>query len=152
MGSGIFLSLWGHDSAQQARIQGPDAPWLNLCWADQLPRGRPRSQESGSGKCKPPERAGLWWLTPVILARQEAEIRRIMVWSQPGKIVHKTLSQKKNFHQKGLVDWLEVQALSSNPCTAKQTNNSREKACVHQESGILGTASECCLPHGSRSQ
>jgi hypothetical protein len=32
------------------------------------------------------------WLTPVILATQEAEIRRIMVWSQPGQIVHETLS------------------------------------------------------------
>jgi hypothetical protein len=35
-----------------------------------------------------------WWLTPVILAIQEAEIRRIMVLSQPRKIVHKILSQK----------------------------------------------------------
>jgi hypothetical protein len=32
---------------------------------------------------------------PVILAVQEAEIRRIAVWSQPGQIVHETLSQKK---------------------------------------------------------
>jgi hypothetical protein len=31
---------------------------------------------------------------PVILATQEAEIRRIRVQSQPGQIVHKTLSQK----------------------------------------------------------
>jgi hypothetical protein len=31
---------------------------------------------------------------PVILATQEAEIRRIMVQSQPGQIVCKTLSQK----------------------------------------------------------
>jgi hypothetical protein len=35
-----------------------------------------------------------WWLTPVILAIQEAEIRRIMVQSQPRKIVHETLSRK----------------------------------------------------------
>jgi hypothetical protein len=34
------------------------------------------------------------WLTPVILATQEAEIRRNVVRSQPGKVVHKTLSQK----------------------------------------------------------
>jgi hypothetical protein len=38
------------------------------------------------------ERAGRRWLTPVILATQEAEIRRIMVQSLPGLIVHETLS------------------------------------------------------------
>jgi hypothetical protein len=31
---------------------------------------------------------------PVILATQEAEIRRIRVQSHPGQIVHETLSQK----------------------------------------------------------
>jgi hypothetical protein len=34
------------------------------------------------------------WLTPVILATQEAEIRRIAVRSQPGQIVSETLSRK----------------------------------------------------------
>jgi hypothetical protein len=38
--------------------------------------------------------AGCWWLRPVILGTQEAEIRRIMVRSQPRQIVCKTLSQK----------------------------------------------------------
>jgi hypothetical protein len=33
-------------------------------------------------------------LTPIILAAQQAEIRRITVQSQPGQIVHETLSQK----------------------------------------------------------
>jgi hypothetical protein len=37
-------------------------------------------------------------LMPVILATQEAEIRRIVVRSQPGQILHKTLSQK-TFHK-----------------------------------------------------
>jgi hypothetical protein len=32
------------------------------------------------------------WFTPVILATQEAEIRRITVQSQPTPIVHETLS------------------------------------------------------------
>jgi hypothetical protein len=32
-----------------------------------------------------------WWFTSVILPTQEAEIRRIMVQSQPGQIVLKTL-------------------------------------------------------------
>jgi hypothetical protein len=38
---------------------------------------------------------GHWWLTSVILASQEAEIRSNVVQSQPRQIVHKTLSQKK---------------------------------------------------------
>jgi hypothetical protein len=35
------------------------------------------------------------WFMPVILATQEAEIRRIMVGGQPRQIVLQTLSQKK---------------------------------------------------------
>jgi hypothetical protein len=35
-----------------------------------------------------------WWLTPVTPATQEAEIRRIIVQSQLGQIICKTLSQK----------------------------------------------------------
>jgi hypothetical protein len=35
---------------------------------------------------------GHWWLTPVIPATQEAEIRRIEVQSQPRQIVLETLS------------------------------------------------------------
>jgi predicted outer membrane protein len=38
---------------------------------------------------------GAGGLMPVILGTQGAEIRRIVVRSQPGQIVHKTLSQKK---------------------------------------------------------
>jgi hypothetical protein len=38
--------------------------------------------------------AGLWWLTPVILATQEAEIRRTDVQSHAGQIVLDTLSRK----------------------------------------------------------
>jgi hypothetical protein len=30
---------------------------------------------------------GCWWFTPIILATQEAEIRKIVVRSQPGQIV-----------------------------------------------------------------
>jgi hypothetical protein len=38
--------------------------------------------------------AGCWWLTPVILATLEAEIRRIVIQSQTGQIVQETLSRK----------------------------------------------------------
>jgi hypothetical protein len=40
----------------------------------------------------------------VILFTQEAKIRKIVVRSQPGKIVHKTLSQKHSSQKKGLVE------------------------------------------------
>jgi hypothetical protein len=39
---------------------------------------------------------GCLWLTPVILATQEAEIRRIEVRSQPGQIVFETPLILKN--------------------------------------------------------
>jgi hypothetical protein len=41
-----------------------------------------------------------WWLTPVILATQEAKIRRIMIQRQPRQIVGKTLSQKNLYKNK----------------------------------------------------
>jgi hypothetical protein len=44
---------------------------------------------------------------PVILATQEAEIRKIMFQIQPGQIGHGTLSQK-NPPQKGIREWLKV--------------------------------------------
>jgi hypothetical protein len=52
------------------------------------------------------------WLTPVILATQEAEIRRIEDESQPSQIIQDTLSQKtskqKNNHKNGLMECLRV--------------------------------------------
>jgi hypothetical protein len=52
---------------------------------------------------------------PIVLATQEAEIRRIMIQSQPRQIVCETLSRKKPLYKKGLVEWLKVEALSSKP-------------------------------------
>jgi hypothetical protein len=56
---------------------------------------------------------------PVILAAQEAEIRRIVVQSQPRQIVHETL-YGKYLTQKGLVEWLKGWALSSSSSTTKK--------------------------------
>jgi hypothetical protein len=44
---------------------------------------------------------------PIILATQEAEIRRIVVQGQPQRIVRETLSQK-NPSPKRLVEFLKV--------------------------------------------
>jgi hypothetical protein len=57
------------------------------------------------------------WLMPIILATQEAEIRRIEVLGQPRQIVCETLSQKKKktnislshtHTHTGLVEWLKL--------------------------------------------
>jgi hypothetical protein len=59
--------------------------------------------------------AGCQWFTPIILATQGAESRRIAVQSQPRQIVHETRSQKSPSQKRtGGV------ALSSNPRTAKK--------------------------------
>jgi hypothetical protein len=43
---------------------------------------------------------GGWWLTPAVPATQEAETRRILVQSQPPKIVPETLSRKNLSQQR----------------------------------------------------
>jgi hypothetical protein len=62
--------------------------------------------------------SGCQWLTPVILATQEAEIRRITVGSKPSQIYHGTLSQKTLLKNKtgGVV---QAEALSSSSSTEK---------------------------------
>jgi hypothetical protein len=45
---------------------------------------------------------------PVILATQEAEIKKIEVQSQPRQIVHKTLSRKKKLIIKIELVWLKL--------------------------------------------
>jgi hypothetical protein len=50
-------------------------------------------------KAPPPARS--WWLTHIILATQEAEVRRVVVQSQPRKIVYDILSQKYPMQNRG---------------------------------------------------
>jgi hypothetical protein len=54
---------------------------------------------------------------PIIPAAQEAEIGS-QFEASPRQIVRETLS-RKNPSQKGLVEWLKVKALSSNPSATK---------------------------------
>jgi hypothetical protein len=61
--------------------------------------------------------AGCQWLTPIILAAHEVEIRRIPVQSQPKQIIYETLlgqgwGRRADLHKKGLVENLKIQALS----------------------------------------
>jgi hypothetical protein len=60
----------------------------------------------------------------VILTTQEAEMRRITVQSQPGQIVHKTLS-RENPSQQRAVEWLTT--LSSSLSTAKKKKKLKTK-------------------------
>jgi hypothetical protein len=61
---------------------------------------------------------------PVVLATQEAELRRIEVQSQPDKqFARVPILKKKLFTKIGLAEWLKVKALSSSPSTTKKNNN-----------------------------
>jgi hypothetical protein len=62
-----------------------------------------------------------WWLTPAILATQEAEIRIISIQSWPRANISQDLSQ--------LVQGLKVKALSSSPSTAKKEKKERGEEC-----------------------
>jgi hypothetical protein len=65
--------------------------------------------------------SGRRWLTPVILATKEAEIRRIAV--QRSQFMRPYL--EKPFTKIGLVEWLKVKALSSSPSTANKKKKGR---------------------------
>jgi hypothetical protein len=59
----------------------------------------------------------------ILLVTQEAEMRRMEVQSQPQANSLWDPILKKPITKKGLVEWLKVQALSSNPSTAKKINS-----------------------------
>jgi hypothetical protein len=61
---------------------------------------------------------------PVILITKEAEIRRISVQSQPQQIVLRD-PILKNHHEKGLVEWLKVKALSSSTSNTQNSNDNK---------------------------
>jgi hypothetical protein len=69
--------------------------------------------------------ARLWWLTPVILSAQEAEIRKIMVQSQTRQTICEALSgkKKKKNHTHTQKGWWRAQAVGPEfkprPSTAK---------------------------------
>jgi hypothetical protein len=52
--------------------------------------------------------AGRQWLKPVILATEEAKIRKFAVQNHPGQIVLKTLSRKTPSPKNVWMEWLKV--------------------------------------------
>jgi hypothetical protein len=62
---------------------------------------------------------GRWCFTPVILATLEAEIRRIVLQSQPRQNVHAILSWE-TLHKNRAGEWLKVKTLSSSPRSTKK--------------------------------
>jgi hypothetical protein len=74
---------------------------------------------------------------PIILATQEAEIRGIVVQSQPREIVHETPSQKYPTQKRAgaVPQGVECQpskreALSSNPSTTKKKKKVMDGLCL----------------------
>jgi hypothetical protein len=76
---------------------------------------------------------GCLWLTPVILASWEAEIRRMQVRSQPQQIVCKTLSQKHPTQKRAgrVVPVVRVPACLSVSTEFKPCTTVHVRVCVH---------------------
>jgi hypothetical protein len=85
------------------------------------------------------------WLTPVILATQEAEIRRISVRSQPRQIVCESLSQKKKkpFTKKGWWTGSRCKPWPQTPISQKKGGGGlllavKVKVKLQQDTGLKG--------------
>jgi hypothetical protein len=78
-------------------------------------KGNQKKYRAKPGACQAP------WLTPVIPATQEAEIRRMEVRSQPGQIVCETLSQRNPTQERagGVAQGVGPEFKPQNPKTKK---------------------------------
>jgi hypothetical protein len=108
-------------SVERANVAGGVARVVEcLPSKDKAPSSNPSTPRKE--KRKEPTLAKHRWLTPIILATQEAEIRRILVPSQSWQTV-----SEKTHHKKGLVEWLKVKALSSNTSTTKKKKKFKQR-------------------------
>jgi hypothetical protein len=64
---------------------------------------------------------------PIILATQEAEIRRIMVQSQPRQIIQETLAQKKTQYKKRAGGMAQVIGCLNSKCEVLSSNSRTTK-------------------------
>jgi hypothetical protein len=95
------------------------------------------SQDNCLSSYQDPILARCWWLTPVILATQK-DCR-----SNPAQANSSRNPISKIPSQKGLVEWLKVKALSSNPSTTKNNTLSKKKK---KNTNTNTRAEGVCLP------
>jgi hypothetical protein len=94
-----FNSSTLEEEAERLRVWGqPDLKTVSLL-RPCLKKSKKQQQQQKSQRR---------WLVPIILATQEAEIRRIEVWSQARQIVCKTLSWKTHHKKRS---WVQAPVL-----------------------------------------
>jgi hypothetical protein len=76
--------------------------------------------------------AGHKWLTPVILATQEEEIRRTATQSQLGQIVYRILSRKHPSQKMGWWSGSRCRPCISSPSTTKKTTTKTNKRNINR--------------------
>jgi hypothetical protein len=82
------------------------------------------------------EQIDTWWLTPVILATQQAEIRRLVVQSQPRQIVPETLG-RKNPSQKRTGGMAQGIGPEFKPSTTKKKKKEEEEELKTEKQKLL---------------
>jgi hypothetical protein len=82
--------------------------------------------------------AGYWWLTPIILAIQEAEIRRIAVWSQSRQIPRDPILKIPNI-KKGWWSWSRCRPWVQTPVPTKKKNKKFHQSKKGRQATVLST-------------
>jgi hypothetical protein len=88
--------------------------------------------------------ARCWWLTPVILATQDAEIRKITVQSQPEQIVTRDLISK-TLHKNRADGVAQGVSPEFKPNTAKKAGRALIPFCGLQPQDLIASQKSCLL-------